>query len=84
MIVDAEKTMRYAPKTRDEMRRYLAGCPGETPVEAENGVPVTAKTVAELRALSTCPRGDWVSDVPTKRDHRGGVVRVEWPPYTSF
>jgi hypothetical protein len=44
---------------------YLAGCPEEMPVEVENGIPVTAKTVAELRALSTGPPGDWVLDVPT-------------------
>jgi hypothetical protein len=76
--------MKYTPKTPDEVRRYLAGCPEEMPVEVENGIPVAAKTVAELRALSTWPPGDWVLDVPTNGWHRNGMVRVEWPPYTSF
>jgi hypothetical protein len=76
-MVDAERTMKYTPKTLDEMRRYLGGCSGQTPVEVEDGIPVTAKTVADLRALSTWPRGDWVLDVPTKGDHPDGVVRLE-------
>jgi hypothetical protein len=56
--------MKYTPKTLDEVRRCLGGCSGQTPVEVEDGIPVTAKTVADLRALSTWPPGDWVLDVP--------------------
>ena len=56
---EAETTMRYTPKTLDEVRRCLGGCTGETPVEIEHGIPVTAKTVADLRALSIWPPGDW-------------------------
>jgi hypothetical protein len=76
--------MRYAPKTLDEVRRFLGSCSGETHVEVEEGIPVTAKTVAELRTLSTWPPGDWVLDVPVKGEQRYSVVRVEWPAYTSF
>ena len=43
---------------------------------------MTAKTVADLRALPTWPPGDWVLDVPVDGDQR--VVGVEWPSYTSF
>jgi hypothetical protein len=72
--------MRYTPKTLDEVRRCLGGCAGDTQVEVENGIPVTAKTVADLRALSTWPPGDWVVDVPAKSgDQPYSVIRVEWP-----
>ena len=81
---EAETTMRYTPKTLDEVRRCLGGCTGETPVEIEHGIPVTAKTVADLRALSIWPPGDWVLDVPVKGDQGSIVVRVEWPSYTSL
>jgi len=47
-------------------------------VEVEEGIPVMAKTVADLHALSTWPPGDWVLDV------RYSVVRVEWPSYTGL
>jgi hypothetical protein len=77
--------MKYTPKTLDEVRRCLGGCSGETLVDVEEGIPVTAKTVADLRALSTWPPGDWVLDVPVKRgDKRYSVVRVELPSYTGF
>ena len=58
--------MKYTPKTLDEVRRCLGGYSGKTPDEIEDGIPVTAKTVADLRALSTWPRGDWVLDVPSR------------------
>ena len=45
--------MKYTPKTIDEVRSCLGGCSGETQVEVEEGIPVTATTVADLRALST-------------------------------
>jgi hypothetical protein len=61
------------------MRRCLAGYPGETHVEIEQGVPMTAKTLVDLRALPTWPPGDWVMHVFINGDQR--VVRVEWPSY---
>jgi hypothetical protein len=75
--------MKYTPKTPNEVRRCLGDSPDATPVEVEPGIPVTARTVAELR-LSTWPPGDWVLNVNIDADHRYGVVRVEWPPYTSL
>jgi hypothetical protein len=81
---DAETTMKYTPRTADDVRRCLRGCSGETQVEVEDGIPVTAKTVADLRALSTWPPGDWVLDVPAKGDQQHSAVRVEWPSYTSL
>jgi hypothetical protein len=82
--MEAETALKYTPKTLDEVRRCLGGCPQETQVEVEEGVPVKAKIVADLRALSTWPPGDWVLDVSVKGDQRSGVVRVEWPSYTSL
>jgi hypothetical protein len=78
------KEMRYSPKTLEQVRTGLGGCPDATPVEVEPGIPVTAKTVAELCALSTWPPGDWVLNVHIDPDHRCGAVRVEWPSYTSL
>jgi hypothetical protein len=54
------------------------------PVEIEDGIPVTTKTVAALRTLSTWPPGGWVLDVPATGDQRSSVVRIEWPSYTSL
>ena len=80
-----KRTMRYTPRTPDEVRRCLGGCSAETPVEVEDGIPLTARTVAEVRALSTWPPGDWVLDVPVKGgDQRHNVIGVEWPSYTSL
>jgi len=76
--------MRYTPKTIDEVRRCIAGCSGETRVEVEDGIPVKAKTVADLRALSRWPSGNWVLDVPVNGDLQSNEVTVEWPSYTSL
>ena len=76
--------MKYTPKTLDEVRRCLGDSPDATPVEVEPGIPVTAETVAELRALSTWPPGDWVLNVSIDTDHRYGLVIVEWPSYTGL
>jgi hypothetical protein len=76
--------MRYTPKTLDDVRKVLVGCPDETPVEVERGIPLTANTVAELRALPAWPPADWVLDVPVDGNQRYNVVRVEWPSYTSL
>jgi hypothetical protein len=71
--------MKHTPKTLNEMRRCLAGYPAQTHVEIQQGIPMTANTLAELRALPTWPPGDWVVHVPVNGDRR--VVRVEWPFY---
>jgi hypothetical protein len=76
--------MRYTPKTIHEVRRCIAGFSGQTRVEVEGGIPVKAKTVADLRALSSWPPGDWVLDVPANGDQQYSAVTVEWPSYTSL
>ena len=45
-------------------------------VEVEHGIPVTAKTVADLRAVTTWPAG-LVLDIRVDLDPRLSVVRVE-------
>jgi hypothetical protein len=45
-------------------------------VEIESGVPVTAKTVADLRALPTWPDG-MVLNIHIDLDPRLSIVRVE-------
>jgi hypothetical protein len=76
--------MRYSPKTMDEVRRCLGGCPGEMPVEVEDGIPVKAKSVTDLRSLSSWPPGNWVLDVPVNGELQSTAVTVEWPSYTSL
>jgi hypothetical protein len=76
--------MRYTPKTIHEVRRCIAGFSGQTRVEVEGGIPVKAKTVADLRTLSSWPPGDWVLDVPINGDQQHSAVTVEWPSYTSL
>ena len=46
--------MRYEPETIDEVRTCL-DCPDYMKVEVKGDAPVAAKTVADLRSLSTWP-----------------------------
>jgi divalent metal cation (Fe/Co/Zn/Cd) transporter len=57
------------------MKRILLGYRDNMRVEIENGVAVTAKTVADLRALPTWPDG-LVFDIHVNLDPRMSVVRV--------
>jgi divalent metal cation (Fe/Co/Zn/Cd) transporter len=45
-------------------------------VEIESGIAITAKTVADLRALATRPEG-LIIDIHVDLDPRLSVVRVE-------
>jgi hypothetical protein len=58
------------------MQRLLLGYRDNMRVEVEHGIPVTAKTVADLRALPTWPDG-LVLDIHVDLDPRLSVVRVE-------
>ena len=49
--------VRHKPENIDGVRACLDGYPGDTKVEVKSGVPVVAKTVADLRSLSTWPPG---------------------------
>jgi len=58
------------------MQKLLLGYRDNMRVEIEPGVPVTAKTVADLRALPTWPDGT-VLNIHIDLDPRLSVVRVE-------
>jgi hypothetical protein len=58
------------------MKKLLLGYRDNMRVEIESGVAVTAKTVADLRALTTWPEG-LVLDIHVDLDPRLRIVRVE-------
>jgi hypothetical protein len=58
------------------MQNLLLGYRDNMRVEIEPGVPVTAKTVAELRALPAWPDG-MVLNIHIDLDPRLSIVRVE-------
>jgi divalent metal cation (Fe/Co/Zn/Cd) transporter len=58
------------------MKRLLLCYRDNMRVEIESGIAVTAKTVADLRALATWPNG-LVLDIHVDLDPRLSVVRVE-------
>ena len=68
--------MRYAANTMEDLKKLLVGYRDNMRVEIESGVAVTAKTVADLRALPTWPDG-LVLDIHVDLDPRLSVVRVE-------
>jgi hypothetical protein len=60
----------------------LGGCPDDMEVEVHPGVPLVAKTVADLRALNEWSPY-WVLIVPYERERPESVVTVElwwWYP----
>jgi len=58
------------------MKKLLLGYRDNMRVEIESGVAVTAKTVADLRALPTWP-DRLVLDIHVDLDPRLSVVRIE-------
>ena len=60
----------------EDMKKLLLGYRDNMRVKIESGVAVTAKTVADLRALPTWPDG-LVLDIHVDLDPRLSVVRVE-------
>ena len=68
--------MRHPANTIEDMRKLLLGYRDNMRVEVETGFAVTAKTVADLRALPTWPDG-LVLDIHVDLDPRLSVVRVE-------
>jgi hypothetical protein len=71
--------LRYPVPTIEEMRKHLISYRDNMRVEVEQGIPVTAKTVADLRALSTWPDG-LVLNIHVGLDPRLSVVMVERAP----
>jgi hypothetical protein len=67
---------RYSVNTFDDIQKLLLSYRDNMRVEIETGVGVTAKTVAELRALTTWPDG-LVLNIHTDLDPRFSVVKVE-------
>jgi len=68
--------MRFPAETIEAMRKRLLGYRDNMRVEVEGGIPVTAKTVADLRLLTTW-RDGLVLDIHVDLDPRLSVVRVE-------
>jgi hypothetical protein len=68
--------VRHPANTIEDMKKLLLGYRDNMRVEVETGIAVTAKTVANLRALPTWPEG-LVLDIHVDLDPRFSVVRVE-------
>jgi hypothetical protein len=49
--------VRYKPATIEDVRKCLDHCPDYMKVEVKRDIPVVAKTVGDLRSLSTWPPG---------------------------
>jgi len=71
-----ENEVRHAANTIEEMRKLLLGYRDNMRVEVETGIAVTAKTVADIRALPTWPDG-LALNIHVDLDPRFSVVRVE-------
>ena len=67
---------RYPANTNEDMQKLLTGYRDNMRVEVEQDIPVNAKTVADLRSLSTWPNG-LVLSIHVDLDPRLSVVRVE-------
>ena len=70
---------QYSVETIEAMQKHLLGYCDNLRVEVELGIPIVARTVAELRALSTWP-GPLVLDVHIDLDPRLSVMTVRGAP----
>ena len=68
--------MRYTANTIQDMQKLVVGYRDNMRVEIEPGVPITAKTVADLRAFPTWPDG-MALNIHIDLDPRLSIVRVE-------
>ena len=66
---------RYSVETIEAMQKHLLGYRDNLRVEVEPGIPIIARTVAELRTLATWP-GPLVLDVHIDLDPRLSVMTV--------
>jgi hypothetical protein len=73
---ERERAVQHAVNTIEEMQKLLLGYRDNMRVEVETGIAVTAKTVADLRALPACPDG-LALNIHVDLDRRFSVVRVE-------
>ena len=65
----------YVVETIEAMQKHLLGYRDNLRVEVESGIPVVARTVAELRTISSSP-GRLVLDVQIDLDPRSSVMTV--------
>jgi hypothetical protein len=70
---------RYTVETIEAMQKYLLGYRDNLRVEVGPGIPIVARTVAELRTLSTWPN-KLVLDVHIDLDPRFSVMTVRRAP----
>ena len=68
--------MRHPANTIEDMKKILLGYRDNMRVEVETDIAVTAKTVADLRALAIWPDG-LALNIHVDLDPRLSVVRVE-------
>ncbi len=68
--------VRHPANTIEDMKKLLVGYRDNMRVEIESSIAVTAKTVADLRAVPTWPEG-LVLDIHVDLEPRLSVVRVE-------
>jgi hypothetical protein len=69
-----EVLMRFKPKNIAALHVALAGLPDEMRVEADPDIKVSAKTVGELRNISTWPE-NFVIATP-QQSYPGSAVKV--------
>jgi hypothetical protein len=74
--------MRYKPKNIDALHIALGGLPNNMLVEADAGIAVSAKTVGDLRKLTTWP-DNLVITTPHESDKAVKISRAttatHWP-----
>jgi hypothetical protein len=66
--------MKYKPKSIGALHIALGGLPGRMRIEVEPGIAVSAKTVGELRKITSWPE-NLVITTPQER-HSESVVKV--------
>ena len=77
--------MQYKPKSLGALHIVLGGLPGNMRIEVEPGIAVSAKTVGELRKVTSWPE-NLVITTPQERDSQSVVkvskasVATHYPP----
>ena len=77
--------MQYKPKSLGALHIALGGLPGKMRIEVEPGVAVSAKTVGELRKVTSWPE-NLVITTPRERDSESVLkvsmasVATHYPP----
>lgn len=66
--------VKCVPKNIEDVRELLIDFPADLEIELETGVPLSAKTIEDLRLSSTWPHG--LRLICTKEPGRS-VVRIE-------